>query len=106
MPKKVLLGTDRTHYCIHCGKQMELFTEECPQCGKPVEKQSALHKNTPCYFCDTLVSDDATYCPKCGHKVARKYDEMTPEGRKQRNDSVMDLSMKGAIAGVVQYGQG
>jgi RNA polymerase subunit RPABC4/transcription elongation factor Spt4 len=92
---------DKQRYCIHCGKEMELYTETCPHCGKPVEKQSALRKNTPCYFCDTLVSDDAAYCPICGHKVARKYDELSPEGRKHRNKSVMDLSMKGAIAGVV-----
>lgn len=101
MSKKIMLGTDRTKYCIHCGQELAYDDAECSACGKPVEKFNAIDKTLSCYFCDAMVSPAANYCPSCGHKVVKNYDTLEESGRKKRNKIVMDTTMKGAITGVV-----
>lgn len=65
----------RTKVCAFCGAKSGADDKSCTQCGKELPKQTLfeVYKNhhVCCKYCDTVLAENAYFCPQCGRKADR-----------------------------------
>ena len=62
----------KSKYCSNCGKELELETVFCPQCGTRfgADEETEKPQTKFCQTCGEKININAEICPHCGVRVA------------------------------------
>ncbi len=59
--------------CVACGHASPSAWVFCTECGGPLPEKNLFEvykeRHVYCKACETVVSEDASYCPQCGKKL-------------------------------------
>lgn len=55
--------------CPECKSEISVADEFCPHCGCEQETEEESLEENVCPCCGSVVSEDATYCNKCGQRL-------------------------------------
>lgn len=63
----------KNRICLGCGHIISIDGDSCPLCGNGLSVQTLYDRykqmHVCCPVCDTVLTEDARYCPHCGTKV-------------------------------------
>ncbi len=63
-------NAENSKFCANCGKEVELETVFCPQCGYRFDGNNAESRTKFCANCGEKININAEICPHCGVRVA------------------------------------
>ena len=63
----------RITLCPRCGAMSDVAYHYCQKCGHPLTEETLYHQyqkqHRCCPGCETVVADNALYCPNCGQEL-------------------------------------
>ena len=67
----------KSKFCSNCGREVEVDTAFCPQCGYRFGENKTEPQTKFCQSCGEKININAEICPKCGVRVSnvRAYEE-------------------------------
>jgi len=63
-------GAKKTKFCSNCGKEVDVNTTFCPQCGTRFGGEKVEPQTKFCQSCGEKININAEICPHCGVRVA------------------------------------